>query len=218
MENNTTVYMSHSLGPGNVPEACSEIIETQVALMCPICNTELTPLGVADNTSYHDLTCTCCEEHYEVKTFRVQQGAQVSKNLTLHGGNYNTYSNLKKKPTLITVGYGLRKLSSGLYAIRLIDVRYYPPGNYAVYKAAKGSSHIHCLGEFTFTSAKTDDCCEIKVDCRNTANEMDLVREVGLYGEILPNVHRIDGTMPSPGVLFSFLFDRPTGPVMMQVC
>ena len=218
-KNTPTVHMSYGLGPKNVPEACSEIIETQVELMCPRCATKLTPLGVADNTPYHDSTCTCCGEHFEVKTFCVKQGAHVSENLTLHGGNYNAYSKLKKKPTLITVGYGLRTLLfEELYAIRIIDVRYYPPSNYTVCRTVNGSSQIMCLGKFTFASAEIDDCCEIEVDCRDTDSAMNLVREVGPYGEIVPNVHMIDGTMPSPGVSFSSLFDRPTGPVMMNVC
>lgn len=218
MGNIPTVFMSHGFGPENVHTACSEIIETQVALRCPICNTELTPLGVADNTSYHDLTCTFCEEHFEVKTFRVQQGEQVSENLTLHGGNYNKYASLRQKPTLIAVGYGLRMLSQGLYAIRLIEVRYYPANNYAVYRAARGSSQISCVGAFSYASADTNSCCEIQVDCRDTNGEMDLEREVGPYGEIVPYVHRVSGVMPSPPVSHSSLFDRPFGPVIMEVC
>jgi len=216
-KNTPTVYMSYGLGPKNVRAACSEIIETQVNIMCPICNTKLTPLGVADITPYHDLTCIPCEEHFEMKTMCIKQGENVTEDLTLHGGNYNAYLDLSNKPTLITVGYSLRELSPGLYAIHIIDVRYYPSGNYAVYQAYNGSSQIICLGSFTFASAKTDDCGEIKVDCRDTDSAMDLEREDGPYGEIVPNVHYIDDIMPSPRVSYNVLFDRPTGPVMMDV-
>jgi hypothetical protein len=157
-------------------------------LNCIKCNNLLTTCGSNDNSPWKDKTCITCNINYEIKSMNTK-GTTVSNDgfLKLKGGNYNNFTELEIKPTLIVIIYNMYEYmdTKDIYRAEVLNVRYYHPDYYSVSRYENHKSLIYASNIIeSYSNVEFEENIIFEIDMSIVKESMVIVDEsIFLHGD-----------------------------------